>query len=400
MKKRGLLFLTLAALGCSLGLATVAMAATGTAMGMKDEITVEVELDGGTITAVNVTGCNDTNVIKDAAIESVPARIVEQQNVDVDVVAGATMTSLGIRGAVKDALKNAGLDPADYSKGSDAVAEKSQGEDVECDIVIVGGGVSGMSAALQAKRDGVERVLLLEKEGYTGGSSLVCGGGIWVINTPFNEEISVNSTLEEFIGFLKTRSEGKELNEALLTQVYEVAGDVGTFLMENGLPYSKETWSLGHPDSKLPVIWSVHNEEAPWESGESGYFESVARMAADHGVEVRLDSKVTGLAHDGQRVTGVLVEDKESVYTVHAGKVILATGGFTRNRDLVAEYAPDFANAFPMTGAGSNGEGIAMAEELGAVMTGEGMMGLMGTNMNYGYYGEIGNPMAFIDAQI
>ena len=58
---------------------------------------------------------------------------------------------------------------------------------------------------------------------------------------------------------------------------------------------------------------------------------------------------------------------------------------------MVAEYAPDFVNAFAMTGAGSTGDGITMTRELGAQVIGEGMMGLMGTNMQYGYYGPIGN---------
>ena len=70
---------------------------TGTAMGMKHQIIVEVDMEGETIAAVRVVECEDTATIRDAAIDSVPARIVEQQNIDVDVVAGATMTSFGIR---------------------------------------------------------------------------------------------------------------------------------------------------------------------------------------------------------------------------------------------------------------------------------------------------------------
>ena len=72
---------------------------TGTAMGMKHPITVEVDMDGETIADVRVVECEDTATIRDAAIESVPQRIVEQQNIEVDVVAGATMTSFGIRNA-------------------------------------------------------------------------------------------------------------------------------------------------------------------------------------------------------------------------------------------------------------------------------------------------------------
>ena len=364
---------------------------TGTAMGMKHPITVEVDLDGETIADVRVVECEDTATIRDAAIESVPQRIVEQQNIEVDVVAGATMTSFGIRNAVKNALESAGIDVEPYKKGSDAVAEKPEAEAQEYDVVVVGGGIAGMSAAIQLRRDGVERVLVLEKEGYTGGSSLVCGGGIWVENTAINDEIGVNASEEDFIAFFKTRGEDKPLNEALLTNVYNTVGDVATFITENGLPYTPDTWTLGHPDSQLPVIWSIHNTEYPWESGESGYFNAVADMAARQGAEIRVNSKVTGLVYEGNTVTGVRVEDRTSTYTVNAKKVILATGGFTRNKDMVAEYAPDFVNAFAMTGAGSTGDGITMTRELGAQVIGEGMMGLMGTNMQYGYYGPIGN---------
>lgn len=371
--------------------AALAETLTGSAMGMKHPVTVEVDLEGETISDVRVTECEDTATIRDAAIESVPRRIVQGQNIDVDVVAGATMTSFGIRNAVKDALESAGIDVTPYKKGSDAVAELAEGEAEDYDIVIVGGGIAGMSAAIQARRDGADRVLVLEKEGYTGGSSLVCGGGIWVENTSINEEIGVNASLEDFIAFFKTRSEDKPLNEALLTNVYDTVGDVATYITENGLPYTLDTWTLGHPDSQLPVIWSVHNTEYPWESGESGYFNAVADMAAREGAEVRVNSKVTELVYEGNTVKGVRVQDLEKTYTVNARKVILATGGFTRNRDMVAEYAPEFANAFAMTGAGSTGDGITMTKDLGAQVIGEGMMGLMGTNMQYGYYGPIGN---------
>lgn len=376
-----------------LGCAAVAEGTTltGTAMGMKHPITVEVDMDGDAITDVRVVECEDTATIRDAAIESVPGRIVQQQNIEVDVVAGATMTSYGIRNAVKAALESADIDVEPFKKGSDAAAEKAEGETEDCDVVIVGGGIAGMSAAIQLKRDGVERVLVLEKEGYTGGSSLVCGGGIWVLNTDINEAIGVNATEDEFISFFKTRGEDKPLNEALLSNVYNTVGDVATYITENGLPYTVDTWSLGHPDSQLPVIWSTHNNDYPWETGESGYVNAVADMAANLGVEVRVNSKVTELVTDGNTVTGVRVEDQTSTYTVNAKKVILATGGFTRNKDMVAEYAPDFVNAFAMTGAGSTGDGITMTQALGAQVVGEGMMGLMGTNMQYGYYGPIGN---------
>ena len=99
---------------------------TGTARAMKGDLTVEVDLDNGTITDVRVVDTVDTLGIKDAAIASVPKRIVEQQNIDVDAVTGATMTSFGIKGAVKAALTEAGVDLAQYQKGSDPLKQNAQ----------------------------------------------------------------------------------------------------------------------------------------------------------------------------------------------------------------------------------------------------------------------------------
>lgn len=358
---------------------------TGKAFGMKSDITVEVTMNGEEIADVKVVNHDDTDVISDAAIASVPARIVEKQNIEVDAVAGATMTSNGIKNAVAKALESAGVDPANYRKGSDAVA-KTEKEDESFDIVVVGGGISGMSAAIEVARANNASVVLVEKEGYAGGSSLLCGGGIWALDTELNEQIGVNASAEELIAFLKARSDDAELNEELLRNIHAVVPGTFNYIAENGLPFKSEGWSLGHPDSQLPVFWSQNPTQ-----GESKYFDSIEKMARDLGVEIRLNSKATGLVTENGAVTGVKIEDLNHTYTLNAKKVILATGGFTRNAEMVAKYAPEFVNAFPFTGAGSNGDGITMTTELGAQVVGKGMMGLTGLNANYGYYGPIGS---------
>lgn len=364
----------------------------GSAAGMKDVIEVAVTMEDDAIVNVEVTSCHDTDMIKDAAIADVPARIVAQQNIEVDVTAGATVTSLGIRNAVRAALTDAGIDVEPFKRGSDAVKEKAQGEAESYDIVVVGGGISGLSAAIEVARNSGASVVVLEKEGYAGGSSLVCGGGIWAVDSSFNQEVNIDSTADELIAFLSARSEGKPLNEALIHNAYDaVAGDTFEYLANNGLPYSMDTVSLSHPDSQLPVFWSIHNTENPWETGESGYLPAVQNIAASNGVEVRVNNRVTAIQSENGVVTGVTVESKDSIYTINASKVILATGGFTRNKDMVEAYAPDFAKAFAFTGAGSTGDGITLTKSLDTEVIGEGMMGLMGVNMNYGYYGTHGN---------
>jgi hypothetical protein len=327
---------------------------------------------------------------------------VAQQSTQVDNISGATMTSLGIKSAVEDALTTAGAD-LDSFRVKTGKAEKTKADDEEYDIVVVGGGMSGMSAAIEVARNSDASVLVLEKEAYAGGSSLVCGGGIWAINSEVNKEIDQDSTVDEYIDFMKMRSQTDDLNTGLMTNIYNKVDDVITYYMEHDLPVVTDTWTLGHPDSQLPVLWSANNSKYDWETGESGVFQAVEKMAKDLGVEVRVNSKVTELVHDDTSVSGVMVEDLEHTYQINAKKVILATGGFTRNADLVDKYAPDYKDAFAFTGAGCTGDGLALTEDFDINIVGEGMMGLFGVNMNYGYYGSIGNlvwlPQMYVNAE-
>ena len=319
----------------------------GTAAGMRGDLTVAVTVDETSLLKVEVTNCVDTAVISDAAIDTLPGQIVEEQNIQVDNVSGATMTSLGIKNAVANAIE--------IARNSDA------------------------------------KVVVLEKEAYTGGSSRVCGGGIWAVNSEINKEIGQDSTLDEYIDFMKKNSGTDDLNTGLMSSIYNKSADVIEYYDNNGLPVSLETWSLGNPESQLPVLWAQKNDDTSWETGETGVFDAVEAIAEKLGVEIRLNSKVTELVQVDGAVSGVRVEDTDSTYQINAKQVVLATGGFTRNRDLVEKLAPDYVNAFAFTGAGSTGDGITLTEDLDTVLVGDGMMGLSGLNMNTGYYGEEGN---------
>ena len=362
----------------------------GTARAMKGDLTVEVTLQEGKISDIQVTETVDTLGIKDAAISSVPARIIAQQNIEVDAATGATMTSLGIKNAVKAALQEAGVDVSAFQKGSDAVLEKEQLEAESADLVIVGSGISGLSAAIEAKRTNPDlSVVVLERNTYVGGSSRVCGGGIWVVGSKYNKEVGMDPTLEEFLSFFQTQSgEEAELNTELMTNIYQTSSKVFDYFFENGLPTTVEGVSAGHPDAKLPVFWSTFNTTG--RGGESQYIDSIYDMALALGVEVRLENKVISLVSKEGAVQGVQVETPEAFYELDASKVILCTGGFTQNADYIAKYAKDYEGSLPFTGPGGKGDGIGWATELGGEVFGHGMMGLQGFNMNIGYYGEVG----------
>lgn len=204
-------------------------------------------------------------------------------------------------------------------------------------------------------------------------------------NTARNEAADVNFTPEDLIEFMEWRSE-TELNRPYLTRVGEITGRVATYLIEQGAPF-KDTHSLGHPESKLFTLSPI-NEGTGYGGGILVDF--LTELSDKLGAEVRLNSKVTSLLTEGNAVVGVSVEGEDKNYNVMAKKVILATGGFTRNEEMIKELAPEYTNNIPFTGAGSTGDGITMTKDLNVEIVGTDMMNLKGLNHNLGYYGKIG----------
>ena len=215
---------------------------TGTSFGMKSDITVDVELADGVIKAVTVTDQDDSEGIAEVAVEEIPAAIVAAQNIDVDNTSGATMTSLGIKNAVAAALESAEVNVDDYRKGAAEVA-KAEKDAETVDVVVAGSGFAGLSAAIEIARKTDLNVTLVEQNAYTGGSSRVCGGGIWVVGSKYNEEIGVDSSAQDMYDFYKTHSEfpeGQEPNLALLENIHDCAADIFEYYVDNGFPLNME----------------------------------------------------------------------------------------------------------------------------------------------------------------
>ncbi|WP_281655168.1 FAD-dependent oxidoreductase [Eggerthella sinensis] len=364
---------------------------TATVPSIKGDLTLNVSFDGMSITDIRTVSCADSSVISDVAIESLTRRIVEQQNVEVDAVSGATMTSMAFKQAVSDCIEQAGGKLRDFQKGSDTANAKMQAPDEDFDLVVIGAGIAGMSAALTAARKSDLKVLLLEKCAFVGGCFRVCGGGMWTMGADINQWVGQDCSLDDYVSFMQQRSAPYEIDTELLSNMRAVAGETFMYLMENGLTANPATWTFGNPESQLPCFWSMKNKEHAWETGESGWADEVHKIVERTGVETRVNSRAVSLKTDGSAVTGVVVEDLEKIYTVNAKSVVVATGGFTRNKDYIEEFAPEYADAFAFTAGGDTGDGITMTRELDVPVVGQGMMGLFGINPSTGYYGEVGN---------
>lgn len=338
---------------------------TGTAWGSKSDITVEIQVSENAIEAVRVIESDDSPYISEAAIEMIPKRIVEEQSLAVDAVTGATFTSSGIVSAAGEALRSAGANLADWTSGK---KEKSQGEDVNTDVLVVGGGASGLVAALAAKTDtqlsdtdsGLD-VMLIESNGYGGGNLTLCGGYIAsYFGTPLNEKTGNSWTTDQLVDALEEANPQYTdvVNDYVLRQIVDLNDEVINGLMERGFYLTADDAYLAgsgglNRDGSTEYYTSasvIANPETGERSGERGYDiyggaaylgRSLTELVEKAGVEIRLENTATSLIMEGNECKGVTVENHDSVYHIYAKKVILATGYAGLDQQTVDLFLPE-----------------------------------------------------------
>ncbi len=331
----------------------------GTAPGRNGPIVVEVTATEDTIYQIKVLEEEETEGIGSVAVDELPGMIYEAQSLQVDSIAGATVTSDAVKAAVVNALENAGFDPNHFMREVEAAApvEKTDVE-LECDVVVVGAGGAGLTASVLATQEG-QSVILLEKMPFVGGNSLRAEGGMNAADTKVEAELGItDSTVDNFVE--DTLRLGHDLADPELVRT----------LAENSAEAVDWLYSI---DAPLPEVVAtggtshkyLHKPEGGLPVGEY-LVEKLKVQTEKLGVDVRVNTKATEiLMEDGQAV-GVKAEDAEHNYTIHAKSVVLTTGGFGANFDLMASYDESLRNAVTTNHSGATGDGIAMAQAVGA----------------------------------
>ena len=333
--------------------------ATGVGQGIDGDVVVEVTADESRIYEVVVKEQNETPGIGSVAVESLPGEIVEANSILVDGLAGATVTSDAIKTAVKEALTEAGLDPTVFEVEQEAAQEvEKSAETLECDVVVVGAGGAGLTAAAQATENGA-KVIVLEKMPMVGGNSLKATGGMNAAGTKFQEALGItDSGVEEFIE--DTMNGGHQLNDIdLVTTMSQNSSDAVDWLASIGAELPKVEATGG----------TVHKYLHEPEDGSAvGSFlvEKLNAYCESLGVELYLNTTATEILMDNGSAVGVLANDAEHDYTINAKAVVLATGGFGANFDMMTQYDASLANAVTTNHSGATGDGILMAEAVGA----------------------------------
>lgn len=353
-----LLVLALLVLGCALAEGE-RVTAQGVGQGIDGDVVVRVEADANTIYAVEVLQQNETPGIGSVAVEQLPGAIVAANSIAVDGIAGATVTSNAIKDAIKQALADAGIDAAPFEVAPEAAAAAEKtAETLDCDVVIVGAGGAGLTAAVRATQAGA-KVLVLEKMPFVGGNSLKASGGMNCADTKFQAALDItDSGVPQFIE--DTMNGGHGINDlALVTTMAENSAEAVDWLESIGAPLPKVAATGG------TVHKYLHSPEDGSPVGE--YL--VAKLdeeAKKNGIEVMLNTTATEILMDGGAAVGVKAEDAAHEYTINAKAVVLATGGFGANFDLMCAFNPSLANAVTTNHPGATGDGILMAEAVGA----------------------------------
>jgi fumarate reductase flavoprotein subunit len=324
---------------------------TATVAGRNGDLTVEVTFGEDSIENVAVTDHVETDGIGTVAVDQLPDKIVESQSLGVDTVAGATITSEAILDAVADCVTQAGGDAEALKNAEVAEAEPTEEETIDTDLVIIGGGGAGMTACIRAEELGLN-VVLVEKMSLMGGAISVSGGNQVVMGSQLQIDAgvtddSVESMVEDFM------ANGANLNvEELLTLYAENVGETSDWLEDEGVTFDTEA-------GLHQLAEYAHDRELAYTGGGSGAAESLRNLVEASGAEVLLSTRADELLTDESgAVTGVVAKSDTTVYTINAKAVLLATGGYGYNKDLLSE---EMQNALYYGPVSSTGDGVIMA---------------------------------------
>lgn len=332
---------------------------TGSADGKNGTVQVEVTFSEHAIDAVKVVNFNETEGVSDASVVKIPEAIVANQTLKIDAVSGATVTSDAILAAVSDCVKQAGVDPLVLNHEVEKEVSTAV-EDLTTDVVVIGGGAAGMSASLRAKELGL-KTILLEKMTYIGGAISISGGNQVVGLSKLQKEAGVtDDSAESIVKDFQANGSNKNVNE-LLNLFAEQVGPTTDWLHQ----YVGIQYDMVGGLHKLAEY--SHNRELAYDAGGPGFAKQARLKVEESGVELYLETRAEKLITDDKgAVVGVVAKDSTGkTYNITARAVIMATGGYGNNKDLLSN---DLKAALYYGPTSSTGDGIVMAtaEGIGA----------------------------------
>lgn len=337
----------------------------GVGKGIHGDIKVEVEVDSEKIIGIEIKEHSETPGVSDPAIKQIPAAILKGQTLAVDIVSGATYTSNGILEAVTAALTEAGgdIDKLMTKKEDNTKKETKQ---LTIDVVVLGAGGAGLSAAVSAHENGA-KVLVLEKMGKVGGNTMISGASYNAVDPSRQEPQGIEDSVD--LHFKQTYEGGDKLgNTDLIRILVDQAYPTIQWLEAMGMEFND------HIHTVLGGLWPrAHSPVKPLGTGFIETFMNYIEKTNGE-VEVLLNTEATELIMDGNKVVGVKAESNDTIYEITATNgVVVATGGFAASVELRNEFNTHWADLTDIKSTnhpGATGDGIVMAREVGANLVG------------------------------
>ena len=394
--------MALSLVGCSAG-----KTYTGEAYGHDKENPVKVTLtiEDKTITKVEVDASHETNGIGSKAAETMPGAIVAANSLDVDGVSGATQTSKAIIEAATAALKQAGLEPSDLvSKNTSTTKAKDIEETV--DVVVVGAGGAGMTAAITAT-DAGKKVIVVESQPIAGGNSVRSTGGMNAAKTPYQdknefkeaagvektlataaEKFADNATITALAATVKSQWDTYQANpqgyfdSVELMELDTMIGGKGKnnpelvkALAENSAAAIEWLASIGAEVKNVGAFGGASVKRIHRPVNADGKVTAVGayivpileKNLQDRNVQFLFDTTANEIIMKDGKAVGIKGTGKDGhKVTINAKSVVIATGGFGANAEMVEKYKPELKGFATTNAEGAQGQGIDMATAVGA----------------------------------
>ena len=311
----------------------------GLGEGRSGMIKLIIEVKNHVLTAIRILSQSESKFAHPAEQQIINA-VLEKQTIEgVDAVSGATLTSNGMLTAIGMAI--------DASKGLQQ--EEVTYSDTSCDIVVVGAGGAGLSAAIQAASMGAN-VILLEKQGIIGGNTNYATGGLNAAETSVQQKLGIIDSKKSH--FDDTMKGGHFLNDSsLVATLVNKAAEAVDWLISLGADMSNVGQLAGSSQKR------THRPDAGAAVGPH-LISILNKVVKTENITIRTRNTVTSLTEQNGRVTGVKVSTQKGTYSIQAKAVILATGGFGANLSMVEQYRPKLKNFPTSNHHGATGDAV------------------------------------------
>ncbi len=340
----------------------------GTGVGKHGDVTVAVTFDNGKIQDIKVLKEKENPVLAQKVYKDLRSDIIASNSTDLDDISGATFSSKGLKQAVEDAAKNAGIKLSKGDKKAIKKVEKALPKVNNYDVVVVGAGGAGFSAAITAKNAGAN-VVLLEKMPAVGGNSLISGAEMNVAKNWVQPKLGINDDSPELHAQDTFKGGDKKGDMKVINVMTHNALDAAK--------WCKDYIGVNFEPDNLFFFGGHSRKRALIPEGHTGteFISKFMHKAEELGIPVITNMKMVDLIKNAEgRVVGVKAEMNGQEYTFNAkGGVVLATGGLGANAQMVKKYNPKIDERFKTTDApGSTGEALYMAEKAGAQLVNMG----------------------------